>query len=301
MAAGVTVRGLVKHYGPNPAVRGVDLDAAPGQITGLLGRNGAGKTTTLECLLGLRAPDAGTVTIDGLDALADRAAAKRRVGAQLQATALQDQITPRQALRFFASFYRDAIGPDDLLARFGLAAKANSRFDTLSTGQRQRLALALAFVNDPPVLVLDEPTAGLDPHARRQLHELIAGLRSDGRTVLLSTHDIAEAERLCDHVVILDGGRVVAAGSPAELVAAAAASPAVVVRTDRPLPTLATADGVTTAIATDDELGYTLSTADVTRCVAAIGALALAERVELLDVSVRRPSLEEAFIRVTAA
>ncbi len=297
MGAGVIVRGLVKRYGPVEAVRGVDLDAAPGHVTGLLGRNGAGKTTTLECLLGLRRPDAGTVTVDGVDALADPAAAKRLVGAQLQATALQDKLTPREALRFFASFYRDALKPDDLLARFDLTAKAAAPFETLSTGQRQRLALALAFVNDPPVLVLDEPTAGLDPHARRQLHDLIAGLRADGRTVLLSTHDMAEAERLCDHVAVLDAGRVVAAGRPADLVAAAGLSLAVVVRTARPLD-LTSADAVTAFEPLAD--GWRLSTPDVARCVAAVAARCVADGVDLLDVSVHRPSLEDVFLRVTS-
>ena len=298
MATGVTIRGLTKRYGGTPAVAGVDLDAAPGRITGLLGRNGAGKTTTLECLLGLRRPDAGSVTVDGVDALADPAAAKRHVGAQLQATALQDKLTPREAVRFFAGFYRTAGRPDDLLARFDLTAKADARYDTLSTGQRQRLALALAFVNDPPVLVLDEPTAGLDPHARRQLHDLIDGLRGDGRTVLLSTHDIAEAERLCDHVVVLDAGRVAAAGSPADLIAAVGASPTVVLRTTSPLAEDAVrSPSVTRADRSDD--GWRLTTTDVARCLAHASAAAVAAGVGLADVSVHRPSLEEAFLRLT--
>ena len=298
MHGGVTIRGLVRRYGPTVAVAGLDLDAAPGRITGLLGRNGAGKTTTLECLLGLRRPDAGAITIDGVDALADPSAAKRRVGAQLQATALQDKITPREALRFFAGFYRDALKPNDLLARFGLSAKADATFDTLTTGQRQRLALALAFVNDPPVLVLDEPTAGLDPHGRRELHELIGSLRAAGRTVLLSTHDVAEAERLCDHVVIVDAGRTVAAGPPAELVAAAAASPAVVLRTDPPLPVDAVRLPAVTAALMADE-GWHLSTADVARCLADVSAAAVAAGVRVTDVSVRRPTLEDAFLHLT--
>ena len=293
MSTGVSVRGLSKRYGPTAAVDGLDLDAEPGRITGLLGRNGAGKTTTLECLLGLRQPDAGTITVDGVDARADPAAAKRRVGAQLQATALQDRLTPREALRFFASFYRDALRPDDLLARFDLVAKADHPFATLSVGQRQRLAVALAFVNDPPVLVLDEPTAGLDPHARRGLHGLIDGFRSDGRTVLLSTHDIAEAQRLCDHVVVMDGGRVVAAGRPADLISRVAAAAAVVFRTSAPLPpaTLPSAEP------TPD--GYRLPTADTLAGVTAVAAACAAAGVDLLDIAVRHPSLEDAFLHLT--
>ncbi len=287
MPAGVRIRGLTKSYGPVPAVRDLDLDAAPGHVTGLLGRNGAGKTTTLECLLGLRRPDAGTVEIDGI---ADPAAAKRVVGAQLQATALQDKLTPREALRFFASFYRNALKPDDLIARFDLADKADAPFASLSRGQQQRLALALAFVNDPPVLVLDEPTAGLDPHARRHLHELIAGLRADGRTVLMSTHDIAEAERLCDRVAVIHAGRVVAAAAPADLVATAAAVPAVVVRTAGPLPD---SPGEWSAD------GYRLPAPDVAATVADVAARCVRHGVELLDVAVLRPSLEDVFLRLT--
>ncbi len=292
MSAGVTIRGLAKRYGATAAVRDVDLDAVPGQITGLLGRNGAGKTTTLECLLGLRRPDAGSISVAGTDALADPAAAKRLLGAQLQATALQDQLTPREALRFFASFYRNPLRPDDLLARFDLSSKADAAFVTLSRGQQQRLALALSVVNDPPVLVLDEPTAGLDPHARRHLHGLIADLRRAGRTVLMSTHDIAEAERLCDRVAVLHGGRVVLAGPPAGLVAAAAVPPVVTVRTAGPLPT---APGEPLP----DGAGYRVPTSDVARTVAAISAACVTHGVALLDVRITNASLEDVFLQAT--
>ena len=299
MSAGVRIRGLTKSYGRTLAVDGLDLDAAPGRITGLLGRNGAGKTTTLECLLGLRRPDAGTITVNDVDAPADPAAAKRLVGAQLQSTALQDKLTPREALRFFASFYRNALRPDDLIARFDLDDKADAPFASLSRGQQQRLALALAFVNDPPVLVLDEPTAGLDPHARRQLHDLIAGLRADGRTVLMSTHDMAEAGRLCDQVVLLADGHVIAAGRPADLVAAGtAAAVSVVIRTAVPMPPDAMRS---IAIVHAEPLpdGWRLSTSDIARCLADVSAAAVAASVEVIDVYVDRPSLEDAFLRRT--
>ena len=295
---GVTIRGLTKAYGRTTAVAGVDLDAPPARITGLLGRNGAGKTTTLECLLGLRTPDAGSIHVAGVDARADPTAAKRLVGAQLQATALQDKLTPREAVRFFASFYPAAVKPDALLERFDLTPVAARPVGTLSRGQQQRLALALAFVGDPPVLVLDEPTAGLDPHARRQLHDAIAGLRADGRTVLMSTHDIAEAERLCDHVVVIDAGRAVAAGTPAELVAAGGSSPTVVVRTVPPLPEPAVAS---VAVSRAELVGdaWHLTTGDVAHCLETVAASARRGGAELVDVSVRRPSLEEAFLRLT--
>jgi ABC-2 type transport system ATP-binding protein len=219
----VRVRDLVKRYGQVEALRGVTLEITRGEIFGLLGPNGAGKTTALECILGLRRPDSGSIEIDGIDAVARPLEAKQRVGALLQAATLQDKITPRQALGLFASFYREATDVESLIERFGLGGKSNSAFETLSGGQRQRLFLALAFVNNPGLVVLDEPTAGLDPKSRRDLRASIAGMRDSGRTVLLSTHDLEEARQLCDRIGIIDRGRIVALGRPDDLVAKFAA------------------------------------------------------------------------------
>ena len=215
------VRDLHKSYGGIAAVRGVNFSVSAGEIFGLLGPNGAGKTTTVECLTGLRAPDAGVVEICGLDARQNSAAAKEKLGVALQSTALQDKITPREALRLFTTFYArgHTIAPDALLARFGLTDKADARYDTLSGGQRQKLALALAFVNQPEVVLLDEPTVGLDVRARRELHAEIERMRRDGHAVLLTTHALDEAEKLCDRVAIIHRGEIVAAGSPRTLAA----------------------------------------------------------------------------------
>src|SRR3954463_16190508 len=161
MDLALSVEHLVKSYGLVQAVRDLSFNVRPGEIFGLLGPNGAGKTSTLECSIGLRAPDAGTITLCGLDAVRQPREVKQRIGVALQATALPDKITPREALRLFASFYRRAASPDDLIDRFSLQEKADAKFDTLSGGQRQRLALALALVNEPDVLFLDEPPAGL--------------------------------------------------------------------------------------------------------------------------------------------
>ncbi len=218
-----SLRTLTKRYGATLAVDGASLAVAPGEIVGLLGQNGAGKTTLLECLLGLRTADAGEVTLAGLDLRMQPRAALRVVGAQLQPSALQDKITPREALRFHAALHGVAADVAALLARFGLAEKADARFDTLSTGQRQRLALALALVHRPALLVLDEPTTGLDPQTRRALHQILRDHRAGGGGVLLSTHDLAEAERLCDRVAILHRGRIVADAAPAALLARAGA------------------------------------------------------------------------------
>jgi ABC-2 type transport system ATP-binding protein len=206
------------------ALRGVSFDVEEGEVFGLLGPNGAGKTTTLECVIGLREPDEGDIHICGIDARTHRLDAKRKLGAALQTTELQDKITPREALTLFAALYGSNARAEPLLERFALVDKADVAFDTLSAGQRQRLALALALVNEPGVLVLDEPTASLDAHARRELHAEIARLRSERHTLLLTTHVIDEAERLCDRVAIMDKGRIVLTGSPRELVARAGAA-----------------------------------------------------------------------------
>ena len=180
LTAGVSVRELTKRYGAVEAVRGVSFEVAAGEIFGLLGPNGAGKTTTLECILGLRRPDAGSVAIDGVDTGTQPERARQKVGAQLQAATLQDKITPHQALRLFAAFYRAPAEVGALITRFNLSAKANAPFESLSGGERQRLFLALAFVNDPRLVILDEPTAGLDPQTRRELHRIIVELRTAG-------------------------------------------------------------------------------------------------------------------------
>jgi ABC-2 type transport system ATP-binding protein len=216
MPAILAVDGLSRRHGAVQAVDGVGFEVAAGEVFGLLGPNGAGKTTTLECILGLIRPDAGTVAIEGRTPLDARA----RTGAALQATNLQDKITPREALDLFAAFYPKPLGTASLLDRFALNEKADAAYDTLSGGQKQRLALALAFVGDPALLVLDEPTTGLDPKVRREVQDHIAAMKQDGRAVLLATHDMAEAARLCDRIAIMSGGRIIATGAPAALIAA---------------------------------------------------------------------------------
>jgi ABC-2 type transport system ATP-binding protein len=295
----VSVAGLWKRYDTADAVCGVSFDVGAGRIFGLLGPNGAGKTTTLECILGLRRPDAGSIHIAGLDSRAHPVQAKRLLGALLQAATLQATITPRQVLDLFGSFYARPLSADELLRRFDLEPKADVPFATLSGGQRQRLFLALAMINRPAVLVLDEPTAGLDPQARHNLHTLIGEMRSEGRAVLLSTHDLDEAAQLCDQIAIMDGGRIVAAAPPAELIARSQAPARVIFRTAPALAytvVRALPDVVGAALT---EGGWTVETrapdrvlADLVRRVDAAGA-------ELLDVELRRPSLEDVFIELT--
>lgn len=299
------IHALVKRYGAQPAVEGVDLAVAPGEIVGLLGRNGAGKTTILECLLGLRAPDAGNLRLAGIDVRTAPAAARTRVGAQVQPAELQPKITPREALTFFAAFYRDAADVGELLTRFGLVEKAGARFDTLSAGQRQRLALALAFVNRPALLVLDEPTTGLDPQTRRALHDILVAHRASGGGVLLGTHDLDEAQRLCDRVAILHRGRLVALDRPAALVARSGAATRIAFRTSRPLTatTLASLPG---ACGTDRPSGdptgsaeYALRTHEPARTVAELSRLLAADGNAPVELHLQPPALEEVFVALT--
>jgi ABC-2 type transport system ATP-binding protein len=220
----IEVTGLRKSYGSRVAVDGVSFTVERGEIFGILGTNGAGKTTTVECLQGLRQADSGEISVLGLDPAADRAALTRRVGVQLQESRLPAKLRVREALELFASFYPDPADVDVLLDQVDLRDHARAYFGKLSGGQKQRVSIALALVGNPELAILDELTTGLDPHARRETWRLVEGVRAAGVTVLLVTHFMDEAERLCDRVAVFDAGRVVATGTPAELRAAAGAS-----------------------------------------------------------------------------
>jgi ABC-2 type transport system ATP-binding protein len=293
----VSVRMLTKRYGPVAAVRNVSFDVAAGEIFGLLGPNGAGKTTAIECILGLRSPDSGSITIEGIDALAHPGLARRRVGAQIQSAALQDKITPRQALGLFASFYRGPARPEGLIERFELAHKADEPFDSLSGGQRQRLFLALAFVSDPALVVLDEPTAGLDSRARRELHRLIAEARTAGKTILLTTHIMEEAHALCDRVAILHEGRIVALEEPDALIAGSNAR--ISFRTSKPIETRTLVSLPHVVGCKVKDAGWVLVSSDPNRTIVGLVKLVEAGANELLDLQIHRPSLEDVFLELT--
>jgi ABC-2 type transport system ATP-binding protein len=220
----IEVTDLRKRYGNRAAVDGVSFTVERGEIFGILGTNGAGKTTTVECLQGLRQADGGTISVLGLDPTTEHAALTRRVGVQLQESQLPAKLRVREALELFASFYPEPADVDVLLGQLGLRDHARSYFGKLSGGQKQRVSIALALVGRPELAILDELTTGLDPHARRETWQLVEGVRATGVTVLLVTHFMDEAERLCDRVAIFDAGRVVATGTPTELRAAAGAS-----------------------------------------------------------------------------
>ncbi|MEZ5317924.1 MAG: ABC transporter ATP-binding protein [Vicinamibacterales bacterium] len=218
-SAALCVRGLRKRYADVTAVDGIDLDVRAGECLGLLGPNGAGKTTTVEICEGLTDPDAGDVLVLGRRWATDAAWLRQRLGVQLQETQLTEKLTVVETLQLFRSFYAQGPPPDQLLALVELGEKRHARVGALSGGQKQRLALACALAGDPVLLFLDEPTTGLDPQARRQLWDLIDRFKREGRTILLTTHYMEEAERLCDRVAIMDHGHVIARGTPRTLIA----------------------------------------------------------------------------------
>jgi len=215
----VRCRGLVKRYGALEAAAGIDFEVAAGECFGLLGPNGAGKTTTMEILEGLATPSAGEVEVLGLSWRRDGRALRERIGIALQETRLHERLTVGETVQLFASFYRSGRPTDVVVREVGLEDKRDVWTAKLSGGQRQRLALACALVGDPELLFLDEPTTGLDPQSRRQVWELIEGFKRRGRTVMLTTHYMEEAERLCDRLAIIDHGKVIASGTPRELIA----------------------------------------------------------------------------------
>jgi ABC-2 type transport system ATP-binding protein len=225
------VRQLVKRYKDVVAVAGIDLDVEPGECFGLLGPNGAGKTTTIEICEGLTSRDSGEVEVLGLRWEDDERELRQRLGIQLQETQLSDKLSVMETLELFRSFYRQGPAPAEVVSLVQLEEKRTARVGTLSGGQKQRLALACALVGDPQLLFLDEPTTGLDPQARRQLWDLIEKFKQDGRTILLTTHYMDEAERLCERVAIMDHGQVIARGSPRELIASIGAEHVVEVST----------------------------------------------------------------------
>src|ERR1700710_631839 len=213
----ISVQGLTKKYGEFEAVRGLDFEVRPGEVFGLLGPNGAGKTSTVEILEGLRPRSAGEVTVLDFDPDRQKKQLKDRIGACLQATNLPDKITVREAMDFFGSLSSRKADVDTLLKRLQLWDKKDAGYATLSGGQKQRVALALALINDPRLLFLDEPTTGLDPQVRLEIRDLLEELRAEKRTILLTTHYIEKAERLCDRFAIIDNGKIIAIGSPREL------------------------------------------------------------------------------------
>jgi ABC-2 type transport system ATP-binding protein len=293
------VENLVKRYGDVEAVRGVSFTVEEGEVFGLLGPNGAGKTTTIEIVEGLRDPDGGHVSVCGLDPQREPGALKHEIGAALQSTSLPDKLRVMEALRLFASFYRRRRKPEDLLDRFGLEEKRNAFYNQLSGGQKQRLALAMALVNDPKVLFFDEPTAGLDPQVRREIYDIIEELKREKKTIVMTTHYIEEAERLCDRVAIIDHGKVIAHGSPRELKASSGGTTRIEVRLSKPESngTLRSLEGVVDAREVDG--AYVLHSQRPPQTIVSMVKHLEAQGNELVSLEIATPSLEDVFIELT--
>jgi ABC-2 type transport system ATP-binding protein len=287
-----------KTYGKFVAVDGISFTAKRGEIFGLLGPNGAGKTSTLECLEGLRAPSSGSMRVVGLDPASESRKLRNLIGVQLQSSGLPESITPDEAMKFFCAYH--SVAPRfDLLERLGLEEKRNSQFFELSTGQQRRLSLALAVAHNPQVLFLDEPTAGLDVATRVELHNMMRELQSAGATIILATHDMAEAEQMSDRVAILLKSKIVNIGTPMEITSTGAGLTKISVRTQA--SSLSPARPAFPAVShhvLKDEYNIYFSS-DIGPTVSAIIAQIAANNDTLIDLRVERPSLEDRFLEIT--
>jgi ABC-2 type transport system ATP-binding protein len=297
----ISVKGLRKDYGDFEAVKGIDFEVATGEVFGLLGPNGAGKTTTVEILEGIRQRTAGDVRVLDYDPDKQKRQLKDRIGVCLQATNLPDKIRVREALELFGALYSRMLSSDDLLKRLQLYDKREAFYSTLSGGQKQRLAIAMGLINDPALLFLDEPTTGLDPQVRLEIHALIEELRSEKRTILMTTHYIEEAERLCDRVAIVDAGKIIAIGTPRELQDRSAGKSTIEIVCERPLTGLAMPQWpeATHTKLSDDGLGLTVASSKPARTLVEIVKWVDSQGIGLEDVHLKRPTLEDVFIELT--
>ena len=306
MEAAIRCRNLVKTYPGKPpveAVKGIDLEVREGECFGVLGPNGAGKTTTIEILEGLLEPTSGEVEALGMTWAKDAASIREQIGITLQDTLFSDKLSVFETVCLFRSFYQSGITPEEAIARVSLEEKKDSWVTKLSGGQKQRLAIAVGLVGDPRLLFLDEPTTGLDPGSRRQLWEIILGFRKRGRTVLLTTHYMEEAERLCDRVAIVDHGKIIALGSPRELIAGIGAAHVIEftlgnlgdrrfsVAADLDLPEVIDSDA--------DDGCYRLSVTQPHVVLPVLLEVLEAEKFQLASLTTRHASLEDVFVKLT--
>jgi len=298
----LSIRGLRKAYGDVVAVNGIDLEAYPGECFGLLGPNGAGKTTTIEICEGLTAPDSGTVELLGLSWKNSSAELRERIGIQLQETQFPEKLTVEEIVQLFRSFYRHGLRPGKIIETVQLTEKKSARAGSLSGGQKQRLAMACALVGDPELLFLDEPTTGLDPQARRHLWDLVEDLKKAGRTIILTTHYMDEAERLCDRVAVMDQGRIIALGTPRELIATIGAEHIVEfvvdgLAADLEAEALQRLEGVQHTRV--DNGRYQLSVSELHTSVPELFGELARRRIKLTELRTHSATLEDVFVSLT--
>jgi ABC-2 type transport system ATP-binding protein len=300
-SAAISVENLHKSYGDLEAVRGIDLEVGASEVFGLLGPNGAGKTTTIEILEGLRPRTSGKVSVLGFDPAVQTRQIKNRIGICLQATNLPDKMKVHEALELFSAFYDRHTDCDKLLDRLQLRDKKDALYKTLSGGQKQRVALALALVNEPSLLFLDEPTTGLDPQVRHEIHGLIQELRGDRRSILITTHYIEEAERLCDRVAIIDAGKIIELGSPREIQQRVLGHTLVEVTTNEPMQIEQLPEKLRREKYSVRDDGRTLSmqSAEPAALIMELVKWIDHENLRLVDIHMKRPTLEDVFIELT--
>ena len=299
MSTAVKVLNLVKRYGDLIAVNDVSFEVDRGEIFGLLGPNGAGKTTTVEMIEGLRKPDSGSIEVCDIDALKEREKIKHTIGVQLQTTTLYDKIKVKEAIDLFAGYYQKTIDTDQIMKEVSIEDKQGSYIDSLSGGQKQRVTLALALVNDPEVVFLDEPTTGLDPQARRNVWTIIDDLKRKGKSILLTTHYMEEAEILCTRVGIIDHGKIIALDTPRNLIANANLESTIEVSCsdDGVEPIFANINGVTKVSRTDTH--YILQTKSPSLVLRELTRVADEKGLQLEGISSRKGTLEDVFLLLT--
>jgi len=297
----ISVQDLHKRYGDFEAVRGIDLQVDEGEVFGLLGPNGAGKTTTIEILEGLRPRTSGKVSVLGFDPAVQTREVKNNIGVCLQATNLPDKMKVHEALDLFGAFYNRQTDRDKLLQRLQLWDKREALYKSLSGGQKQRVALALALLNEPTLLFLDEPTTGLDPQVRHEIHGVIQELKENRRSILITTHYIEEAERLCDRVAIIDAGKIIELGSPREIQQRVLGQTLVEVTTNDPMPVEALPEKLRHQkySMNDDGRSLAMQSDSPASLIVELVKWIEAQGLRLTDIHMKRPTLEDVFIELT--
>jgi ABC-2 type transport system ATP-binding protein len=300
-APAISVKDLQKNYGDFEAVRGIDLEVQQGEVFGLLGPNGAGKTTSIEIMEGLRPRTGGSVQVLGLDPASQTNEIKDRIGVCLQATNLPDKMRVNEALELFDAFYTRHTDREKLLKRLQLWEKKDALYKSLSGGQKQRVALALALLNDPSLLFLDEPTTGLDPQVRLEIHGVIQELKQDRRSILITTHYIEEAERLCDRVAIIDAGKIIEHGPPREIQRRVLGNTVVEITTDTPIPLDQLPEKLRDQKHVVRDAGRVLGMQSETPAALIVELVRFVEAHNLVleDIVMKRPTLEDVFIELT--
>lgn len=293
----IEVKGLTKRYGEHTAIDSISFTVEEGEIFGILGPNGAGKTTTVESIAGLRTQDSGTIRILGLDPQQDRAALREQIGVQLQDSQLPEQIRVWEALELYSSFYNHPSDWEQLIVELGLTEKRDTAYRKLSGGQKQRLSIALALIGNPKIAILDELTTGLDPQARRETWQLIENVRAGGVTVLLVTHFMEEAERLCDRIALIDSGRLVALDTPAGIVARAGGQQTLQFRPSVPLDDRLLADLPEVRSITHN--GPTVVVTGIGNLLQAVTSVLARNRIVANDLRIEQANLDDAFVTLT--